>query len=39
MPPRDKRGTGSLFRPGEQSTFFPLAPGGLVYWEKDPSNA
>lgn len=36
-PPRDKRGTGSLFRPGEQSTFFPLAPPGLVYWEKDPS--
>ncbi|MEX2263069.1 MAG: carboxypeptidase regulatory-like domain-containing protein [Bryobacteraceae bacterium] len=34
-PPRDKRGTGPLFRPGEQSTFFPLAPTGLVYWERD----
>jgi hypothetical protein len=34
-PPRDKRGTGSLLRPGQQSTFFPLAPLGLVYWERD----
>jgi hypothetical protein len=36
-PPRDKRGTGALLRPGQQSTLFPLAPLGLVYWEKDPS--
>ena len=36
-PPRDKRGTGALLRPGEQSTLFPLAPLGLVYWEKDPA--
>ena len=34
-PPRDKRGTGSLLRPGQQSAFFPRAPLGLVYWERD----
>ncbi len=35
----DKRGTGSMFREGVQSVFFPLAPVGLVYWGKDPSVA
>ncbi len=37
LPPGDKRGTGAMFRAGQQSTFFPLAPLGLVYWGKDPS--
>ncbi len=36
LPPPDKRGTGAVFRPGQQSTFFPKAPVGLVYWGKDP---
>jgi hypothetical protein len=35
IPQKDRRGTGSMFFPGAQSTFFPLAPVGLVYWEKD----
>jgi hypothetical protein len=35
IPPGDKRGTGAMFLPGQQSTFFPLAPLGLVYWGKD----
>lgn len=35
LPPPDKRGTGAMFRPGEQSAFFPRAPLGLVYWGKD----
>src|SRR5581483_831082 len=37
IPPGDKRGTGAMFLPGQRSTFFPLAPLGLVYWGKDPS--
>src|SRR5262249_32495865 len=36
IPQSDKRGTGAMFRAGQQSTFFPLAPLGLVYWGKDP---
>jgi hypothetical protein len=35
IPPPDQRGTGAMFRPGQQSTFFPRAPLGLVYWGKD----
>lgn len=35
IPPPDRRGTGGMFRPGEQSTFFPRAPLGLVYWGRD----
>jgi hypothetical protein len=35
IPPPDRRGTGAMFRPGEQSTFFPRAPLGLVYWGRD----
>jgi hypothetical protein len=27
--------TGAMFLPGQQSTFFPLATLGLVYWGKD----
>jgi hypothetical protein len=34
-PQPDKRGAGAMFRPGQQSTFFPLAPAGLVWWGKD----
>ncbi|MDX2179753.1 MAG: TonB-dependent receptor [Bryobacteraceae bacterium] len=34
-PPPDKRGTGAMFRAGQQSTFFPLAPVGMVYWGQD----
>ncbi len=37
IPQDDKRGAGALFRAGQQSTFFPLAPLGLVYWDRDPS--
>jgi hypothetical protein len=37
LPPPDKRGTGAMFLPGQQSTYFPLAPVGLVYWGKDAS--
>jgi hypothetical protein len=37
IPPTDKRGTGAMFRAGQQSTFFPFAPLGLVYWGKDSS--
>jgi len=39
LPPPDKRGTGAIFREGLQSTFFPLAPLGLVYFSKDPGVA
>lgn len=35
LPPPDKRGTGALFRPGNRSAYFPLAPVGLVYWGQD----
>jgi Carboxypeptidase regulatory-like domain len=35
IPQGDKRGTGAIFRAGQQSTYFPLAPLGLVYWGKD----
>ncbi len=35
IPPSDKRGTGAMFRQGHQSTFFPRAPVGLIYWGKD----
>jgi len=35
LPPPDKRGTGAMFRPGQQSTFFPRAPLGLVYFAQD----
>jgi len=37
IPQDDKRGAGAIFRAGQQSMFFPLAPLGLVYWDKDPS--
>jgi hypothetical protein len=37
IPPPDKRETGAMFRAGQQSTFFPLAPKGLVYWGMDGS--
>ena len=37
MPPPDKRETGAMFRAGQQSSFFPRAPLGLVYWAKDPT--
>ncbi len=37
IPPADKRKTGAIFRAGQQSSFFPLAPLGLVYWGKDSS--
>jgi Carboxypeptidase regulatory-like domain len=37
LPPGDKRGTGAMFRAGQKSTYFPLAPLGLVYWGKDAS--
>ncbi|MBM3734273.1 MAG: carboxypeptidase regulatory-like domain-containing protein [Acidobacteria bacterium] len=37
LPPSDKRGTGAMFRAGQQSRFFPRAPLGMVYWAKDPS--
>ncbi|MBI3681867.1 MAG: carboxypeptidase regulatory-like domain-containing protein [Acidobacteria bacterium] len=35
LPPPDKRGTGAMFRAGQQSAYFPRAPVGLVYWAKD----
>jgi hypothetical protein len=36
LPQKDRRGTGAMFRAGQQSRYFPLAPVGLVYWSKDP---
>lgn len=37
LPPPDRRGTGAMYRAGQQSTYFPRAPLGLVYWGQDPS--